>query len=357
MGPMNKEQQTVLHYKGPPAKAKAAVAMPVSQVGAKMGARAKFSFDEIETIYSLEQKYPELKTLPDSNAKRAFLDKIRSDRAAEVTKLNAEINDLEWKRQMNDAVHDLVDWSQDSGLKIEKPDGPSFRKMRKAVADGKSVYLGKDLEGKTPATDFEKEVFRFAEIIVIEHDWAGAFKDANVEDATVKLPFDVCAFEFKFSGRAAIALATQFDTDIAFTPVVQCGDVWVLTDFVVPLSGYNPDDERNAGVIELLQEMAGHIRAACIALDAQVAHTEAVREPYSGAPGRNAYRPPKPYHVVSLARRTTRSLPSSSAETGRRVRLHFRRGHWRHFEDHKTWIKWMLVGDPDLGFVDKHYKL
>lgn len=37
--------------------------------------------------------------------------------------------------------------------------------------------------------------------------------------------------------------------------------------------------------------------------------------------------------------------------------MHFRRGHWRHYQDHRTWIKWCLVGDPDLGFVDKHYKL
>lgn len=37
--------------------------------------------------------------------------------------------------------------------------------------------------------------------------------------------------------------------------------------------------------------------------------------------------------------------------------LHFRRGHWRHYGEYKTWIKWMLVGDPELGFVDKMYKL
>jgi len=31
--------------------------------------------------------------------------------------------------------------------------------------------------------------------------------------------------------------------------------------------------------------------------------------------------------------------------------------HWRHFENHKTWIKWHLRGDPCLGFIDKHYRL
>jgi hypothetical protein len=358
---MNKEQQTVLHYKGPPAKAEAAVAMPVSQVGAGMGARAKFSFDEIEAIYSLEQKYPELKMLPDSNAKRAYLDKIRSDRASEVAKLNTEIDDLERERRFTAAMRGLFDWSQDSGIKIERPEGPSFRKMRKAVAEGNSIYFGKEFTGKTPALDFEKDVFRYVEILVIEHDWAAAFKidrpNPDFTRAEVKLPYDVCAFEFKFSGRPVIAIATQIDTEIGFSPAILCGDLWVLTDFVVPLDGFDPGDERNTGIIELLEQIGYQIKAACIALDADVARSDAVREPYSGAPGRNTYRPPKPYHVVSLARRTARSLPSSNVDTGRRVRLHFRRGHWRHFEDHKTWIKWMLVGDPDLGFVDKHYKL
>ena len=43
--------------------------------------------------------------------------------------------------------------------------------------------------------------------------------------------------------------------------------------------------------------------------------------------------------------------------THRSPRLHFRRGHWRHYEDHKTWIRWQMVGNPDLGFVEKQYRL
>jgi len=33
--------------------------------------------------------------------------------------------------------------------------------------------------------------------------------------------------------------------------------------------------------------------------------------------------------------------------------------HWfdSHLEFVKTWIRWMLVGDPDLGFIDKHYRV
>ena len=29
----------------------------------------------------------------------------------------------------------------------------------------------------------------------------------------------------------------------------------------------------------------------------------------------------------------------------------------QHGDRWRTWIKWMLVGDPDLGFVDKEYRL
>lgn len=37
--------------------------------------------------------------------------------------------------------------------------------------------------------------------------------------------------------------------------------------------------------------------------------------------------------------------------------MHFVRGHWRHYEVSKTWIRWHLRGDPDLGFIDKEYRL
>jgi hypothetical protein len=65
------------------------------------------------------------------------------------------------------------------------------------------------------------------------------------------------------------------------------------------------------------------------------------------------------YHVVVLSRRRHVSkLPEGFDHTDRKSpRLHFRRGHWRHYANYRTWILWQLVGDPDLGFVDKHYRL
>lgn len=316
---------------------------------------ANLSFEEMQALLKMEEQYPELKGM-DRKDIRVFFARKEREIKRDLAEVHTKRERLAKLEKHNDALHDVLVWSAESGLKIERPDGPSFRQLRKAVAEGHTVYLGKDPYAEVPSLEFEKEVFRHAEIIVVEHDWAAAFEGANVTDASIRLPYDVCAFEFKFAGRPVIALATQFDTEITFCPAIQCGDLWVMTDYVVPLDGFDPTDERN-NFIELIASLSEQIRAACIALDAEVARADVVREPYSGDNGKTATQPLKSHHIVSLVRRSARALPSAAAETGRHVRLHFRRGHWRHFDDHRTWIKWMLVGDPDLGFVEKEYRL
>lgn len=298
----------------------------------------------------------------DEKALVAFLHRERDGLHREIDELNGTLKSRREKLRIyderNDALGAMSNWSAESGLQIERPDGPSFRKLRKAVAEGRTAYLGANPLASAPATDFEKEVFRHAEVLVIEHNWAAAFKGANIDDAAIRLPFDLCAFEFKFSGRAVIAFAIQIETEIVFCPAVQMGGLWMLADFVLPLN-YDPLDERLNCMVELVGELTDQIKAACIALDADVAQTDAVREPHSASTGGRNSQPLKPHHIVSLARRRSRvpALDDPSDGTGKRKRLHFRRGHWRHFEDHKTWIKWMLVGDPDLGFVEKEYRL
>lgn len=343
---------SVLHYQKAPDLALTGVAASLPKLP-----------DEIANAYLLmaevEAKYPEIKGM-DPKAKVAFVEKRRADIILEVASSDRRLKDLKTEmaalKQREEQLGDLANWSAESGLKIERPDGPSFRRLRKAVAEGRTAYLGKDPMATAPAMDFEKEVFRLAEILVIEHNWAAAFNGANVENASIRLPYDVCAFEFKFSGRPVIAFAIQADADILFCPAISCGDIWIMTDFVFPLD-FDPTDERTSCMIELLAEVSEQIKAACIALDAEVAEATSVREAHSGS-GSGSSHPLKAHHVVSLANRRARPAALSSGDgTGRRKRLHFRRGHWRHFEAHKTWIKWMLVGDPDLGFVEKEYRL
>jgi hypothetical protein len=319
----------------------------------------QLSYEYFQAYEAILEKYPQVKTMDRDAQYKFFIERkneiIRevAERNREDQKLEKDLKNIQTKKI---AIETLLDWGTD--LKIQRPDGVSFRKMRKAFAEDRTIYLDKSLHGVTPKLDFEKEIFRFAEILLIEHDWAAAFKNADLADSVVKLPYDVCAFEFQFSDRPVIALATQFGTDIAFTPVVLIDDWWVTTDITGCIGqNYADDNSRDAAYIRLFAEIDRQIRAACISLDAEVAKAEVVREPHTGQHGRNSHQMLKPYHVVSLARRGARPLASVGTETGRRVRLHFRRGHWRHFEAHKTWVKWCLCGDPDLGFIDKHYKL
>lgn len=340
---------SVLHYQKTPAVATSGIATSLFKTPLTMAI----------DLAEIEERHPELKGL-EPKAKRALIEKLRAEMLLEISGHDRRLKSLREEQraltERSDVVGDLAIWSAESGLKIERPDGPSFRKLRKAVAEGRTAYLGKEPMATAPAMDFEKEVFRHAETLVIEHDWASAFNGANIENATIRLPYDVCAFEFKFAGQAVIAFAIQADTDIVFCPAVCCGDLWVMTDFVLPLD-FDGCDARTDGMIELLAALAEQIKAACIALDAEVAEASTVREAHSGS-GNGSSQPLKAHHVVSLANRRARLAPLSSGDgTGRRKRLHFRRGHWRHFEAHKTWIKWMLVGDPDLGFVEKEYRL
>lgn len=177
---------------------------------------------------------------------------------------------------------------------------------------------------------------------VIEHDWAGAFANAtDFSEGDYRLPFEDTVFEMRANGRHCAFVCSEDGLSLF---LVQVGNGWFAKH----------TEETPAWVPAL-------VRAACIALDAEVASFDAVRAPEK----LNAKRvgrgklPMLDYHVIKLAKRSRVSPLPLDAQTriGRHPRLHFVRGHWRHYESHKTWVKWHLRGDPDLGFIDKHYRL
>jgi hypothetical protein len=110
--------------------------------------------------------------------------------------------------------------------------------------------------------------------------------------------------------------------------------------------------------LEHLVELVGNqIRAACIALDADVAATTLVRESYVGKERDAKEYPEYEFYTINIASRSrAEALQAHGAAKGTK-RLHFRRGHWRHFAASKTWVRWCLVGNPELGFIDKQYRL
>ncbi len=320
--------------------------------------RRSSSPDDAESILRFIAENPEFRALKTGKDRRQFLSRKMHEIREQMDAIQPKRDRLDYLKRARDGITEMFAWA-DAPLVLQKPDGVAFRAMRKAIRNGEGLYFGKSIDDVVPAKDYEKEVFCEAEIMLVEHDWAAAFASTDLANSEVRLPYDVCAFEFQISERRVIAIATQLETSVFFTPIVSTSCGWIIPDYALPVHlGFEDQTipsnyDKYLDVLGLLNRQ---VRAICIALDAEVAKSDVVREPYTGRVGNNYHPAPKPYRVVSLARRQSHALPSGH-ETGRRVRLHFRRGHWRHFATHKTWINWMLVGDPELGFIEKHYKL
>ena len=202
------------------------------------------------------------------------------------------------------------------------------------------------------------------------HNWAGAFagdRDFDDRGSEFRLPAPNCCFGFCVSGRHVLALISEqaISADGSLAPFDGTDRFWLGIELKTrnwQFVGLGPKRDPNArhGEARLFAFILKNIKAACIALEAEIAETEVVRAPHklNRARIKRGKLPLSDYHIINLAHRS-RVAPLLDRETTERndPRLHFRRGHWRHFVSHKTWIKWTLVGDPDLGFIDKEYRL
>lgn len=197
--------------------------------------------------------------------------------------------------------------------------------------------------------DFDPYIADEPQLFLVEHNWAAAFEGAkDFADGEFPLPFEHCAFEFRLNGRRVILVTRHH----SHTVISEIGLGWWLA------SAINPLDELVS--THRYASLYGSVRALSIALDAEVAVTEVIRAPHrlNHQRDKQGKKPILDHHVINLARRSrVEALPSAGDHEAKwHPRLHFRRGHWRHFENHKTWVRWCLVGDPDLGFIDKEYR-
>lgn len=224
-------------------------------------------------------------------------------------------------------------------LALEKNDCTRLHRLKECAATGR--IIGNDAE----PLDKSESLRHIEHTFVVRHNWAAAFEHADGIEDNFRLPYDVCAFEFRVDGHNVIAVAV--DEPRHFTSLVEVQDYW-----------YAYGSEKNA-TDPLIQFMWAQIRAICIALDAEVATHSVVRAPHKLNEKREKQGKPAvaDFHVIDLAKRHRVANPSGAAGLGTKKRLHFRRGHWRHFETTKTWVRWCLVGDPDLGFIQKSYTL
>lgn len=223
--------------------------------------------------------------------------------------------------------------------------GSKFHKAQEAAESGRLIVGEGDTYNGTGLSLVDTVPFVFA------HDWLkimeGAFDPWDVGNC-FPLPFPACSFEFQVGPRRLILWTLQIEPGeaISMTALIEVGNDWVSPPY--------PGHEDYA----VVQHCWDQVRAACVALDAGVAaHEEhAAPEKLNKKRARNGKPLIRSLMVVDLARKHKRASAKDSGVTSRK-RLHFRRGHWRHLEESKTWVRWALVGDPSLGYVDHEYRL
>lgn len=260
----------------------------------------------------------------------------------------------------------VLEWDNriDEGAKLEPPGGSGWHKLVEAYEAGKVFSISSD-----PAPLFVLEAFigHPPQIFVIEHDWGAAFAGAtDIEDGEYYLPYQHCAFEYRMCGNRVITSALDIDEPgegkigDAMLFVEGSGGCWYCSTMGSYRKSENADPSATPKDKQFSALILDNIRALCIGLDAEVIEREVVRAPIKLNQARErSHKAPLPDHsVVRLANRSRVAPLESHSGDGPRwhPRLHFVRGHWRHFTDHKTWIRWHLRGNPDLGFIDKHYR-
>lgn len=295
------------------------------------------------------------------------IEHVRGCHLAGILQLTYHEHDgkLEWRfadffKKSVDAQRTITEWVAQP-LVLTKPGSSRWHRLKSSALECTlPVYPGRELPRLS-------EFARADNVapLVIEHDWAGALAAADIGKLDeMRLPSDRCVFEFRISGKSVCAL---IDESLSVELFIELEQGWI--PFNPELMKYTPvavahdyDTESIGLDVERLTKLVGdQINGALVALDARVAETEVVRA--SGKLNKARLRRGKPpipdYRVVRLAKRYSAAprLACDAGEPKRRIRLHFRRGHWRHYDSHKAWINWTLVGDPDLGFIEKHYSL
>lgn len=307
----------------------------------------------------------------DPKRRRIALQHLRKESGKKIRELNARACRLEDEKEFLNRIRtvyiEFVAWVPDTPI-LERPGGSFSHHLRQNLLDGEALIFTTYSQANSVihgTKEYETELFDVAQFFVVDHDWAAAFKNASdyADSSEFKLPAEVCAFEFKVSGRSVAMIVAEADGTHFYELMMRGKENWLSFGVACRLDESH-SEKFHDGTPEPFAKISNFLRpqvkAICVALEAEVAESQVVRAPYklNRAREKAGRAMLSDYHVVSLSRRTRGApmLPASGEIKGAR-RLHFRRGHWRHFESFKTWVRWTLVGNPDLGFVDKEYRL
>lgn len=277
----------------------------------------------------------------------ALIKELKAGKADYEHQINEHKNELSKLLLTKENLEQFVSWAS-LPFKLQKNDCSRIHQLADAFVEGRVTGIdGCEVIDVLMLSDRISN----AHTLVVQHDW-DAFIGQHIElnSNEIKLPFPVNAFEFVVNARCIVVIAVQaegFEPKSTF--FVNFGDWWIAYD-----------KDRDSEVSHVAEKLKRQVFSVCIAIDADVATHQEVTAPQALNKKRMRFgkRPLMGYHIIDLAKNERKlSSPAEQGPIGNKKRLHFRRGHWRHYEDHTTWIKWMLVGNPDLGFVDKEYRI
>lgn len=309
-------------------------------------------FDEILKIYEVDRNHLELSPV---SRKRLVLNHLLEFLTAKTKpEDNRTLRTNDGFEDKEKLKEDMIRLLLSGPPKLMRPNGSSKHHLIEFLRTVSDIKMS----GETDLNSYQS--------FVVEHDWLAAFSGTPEFDGEEipPLPFEKCCFEFLINNVRVLAfIGVREDGEIYnFISIGHRGrwygnhNEWRNGKFSPGAGVFSMDGLDQSSVVPFVR---GQIRAVCIMLDSEVAVREMrrVSEKLNRSRVKSGKTPLKDYHVVSLSRRfrADRTEPGVTTEHARK-RCHWRRGHWRHYADHKTWIKWMLVGDPALGFVEKSYR-
>lgn len=214
--------------------------------------------------------------------------------------------------------------------------------------------------------------FEKYQIYLLQHDWAAALSTAeDYKDAgEYILPSEWFALEGRVNGMRFVVdvapLPEHHEHDSCAAVFFQTKEGWaVLHAFAFIEGHFSALHHATHRMIENMRPVLNYIesqmRAICNALDSELAVTAVTRASHklNHARERAHKSPVRDFHIVDLSRRRRLApMPEDHIPgEGAKKKWHYVRGHWRHYEDFKTWIKPHFRGNLDLGVIDKEYRL
>ena len=195
--------------------------------------------------------------------------------------------------------------------------------------------------------------------------------DAQMERLITHLPFPRCALVFADAdGREAMLALYEGATSVTAAGIVDAGGgryvpiealAYIVAEDGIRIArppGVETTQDRRLQSMAILSVLHRFLRA----LDAD---GSTCWQPQSRGGFLNAKRAAKGKPPAAWSWRTVRIDPSVDAEreamgqpTGRRLRAHDRRGHWRRLgEDRLVWVRACRVGDASMGASMHDYRV